>query len=62
MLRYLWPLLAPGGVMFSQDGHLPLVLDVLKDEAFWRGELRCGPPEIIGMGRKKLVWFRKPVD
>jgi O-methyltransferase len=61
-LKYLWPLLVPGGVIFSQDGHLPLVLDVLRDKIFWHGELGCGPPEVIGMGRKKLVWFRKPVD
>jgi O-methyltransferase len=60
-LKYLWPLLAPGGVIFSQDGHLPLVLDVLRDKAFWQSELGCGPPEVIGLGLKKLVWFRKLV-
>jgi len=60
-LKYLWPLLAPGGVMFSHDGHLPLVLDVFRDKAFWQRELGCSPPEVIGMGQNKLVWFRKPV-
>ena len=49
-------------VIFSQDGHLPLVLNVLRNKAFWHGELGCAPPEVVGMGWKKLVWLRKPVD
>ena len=33
-LRYLWPLLVPGGVLFSQDGHLPLVLEGFDERRF----------------------------
>lgn len=34
-LRYLYPLMIPGGCLYSQDGHLPLVIDVFEDDAFW---------------------------
>jgi O-methyltransferase len=58
-LKWLWPLLVPGGVLFSQDGHLPLVLDVFDDEDFWRRELRTSKPLIYGFGTSKLIWCRK---
>lgn len=59
-LKYLYPLLVPGGIIFSQDGHLPLVLDVLKDEDFWRKEVGCPRPSIEGLGTRKLVKIVKP--
>ena len=46
-LKYLWPLLPPGGVVFSQDGHLPLVLEVFEDREFWETELGTPPPERV---------------
>jgi O-methyltransferase len=58
-LKYLWPLLTPGGIIFSQDGHLPLVLKVLADTDFWNKELGCVSPEVVGMGKQQLVWFVK---
>ncbi len=58
-LRYLYPLLSPGGFIYSQDGHLPLVIDVLRDEAFWR-EVGGVAPVIAGLGRDKLVRISKP--
>ena len=54
-LKHLYPRLAPGGVLFSQDGHLPLVIELLRDETFWREEVGCRPPAIEGLGRRKLV-------
>jgi O-methyltransferase len=59
-LRYLWPLLEPGGVLYSQDGHLPLVLKAYHDQRFWEDEIRCPPPEIHGCGKGKVIWMRKP--
>jgi O-methyltransferase len=58
-LKWLWPLLVPSGVLFSQDGHLPLVLDVFDDEDFWRRELRTSKPLVHGFGTSKLIWCRK---
>jgi O-methyltransferase len=54
-IKYLYPLLEPGGVMFSQDGHLPLVIDVLDDDNFWQQEVGCAKPRMFGLGKKKLV-------
>ncbi len=59
-IKYLYPLLEPGGVMFSQDGHLPLVIDVLNDDHFWEQEVGCAKPPISGLGKKKLVKIVKP--
>jgi O-methyltransferase len=64
-LRYLYPLLRSGGALFSQDGHLPLVVEVLGDESFWRDEVGYEPPTLEGLGGQKLVRMIKveqPVD
>lgn len=59
-LKYLYPLLVPGGVLYSHDGHLPLVREVLTDDAFWRDEVGFPRPPIEGLGERKLVVIRKP--
>jgi O-methyltransferase len=59
-LKYLYPLLIPGGVLLSQDGHLPLVLDVFRDEDFWKNEVHCEMPCIEGLGASKLLKIVKP--
>jgi O-methyltransferase len=58
-IRYLYPLLIPGGVLFSQDGHLPWVIRLLDDDTFWRDEVGTDKPAIEGLGRKKLLAMRK---
>ena len=40
-LQYLYPLLIPGGIICSQDGDFPLVIEVFKDKLFW-DELTIG--------------------
>lgn len=58
-LKYLYPLLSPGGAIYSQDGDFPLVIDVFKDEKFWIEELGCSTiPEMEGLG-KKITIIRK---
>lgn len=59
-LKYLYPLLEPGGTLCSQDGHLPLVIELLDDDDFWRSEVGCEKPEIFGLGTEKLVTIIKP--
>ncbi len=54
-LKYLYPLLEPGGVLFSQDGHLPLVIDVFDNDRFWWNEVGCKKPQIFGLGKKTLI-------
>lgn len=58
-LKHLWPLLIPGGVIFSQDGHLPLVLDVFEDDRFWSGEVGVPKPTPMNVGTNKLIWVQK---
>ena len=53
-LKYLYPLIMPGGFLTSQDGHLPLVANVLLD---WQKE---NDVTFTGLGTQKLVWFCKP--
>ena len=59
-LKYLYPLLQPGGFLFSQDGHLLPVLEVFLDARFWHEELGTAMPTIHGAGRKTIIWLRKP--
>jgi len=60
-LKYLWPLLVPGGYLFSQDGHLPLVLEIFGDDRFWTDELGSSKPAIHGFGTEQLIWMQKPL-
>jgi O-methyltransferase len=60
-LKYLYPLLSPGGHLFSQDGHLPLVIETLRDPDFWMNEVGYAPPHFEGLGSRKLVMARKPL-
>jgi len=34
-IEFFYPLLVRGGAMFSQDGHLPWIVDLMKNEEFW---------------------------
>jgi O-methyltransferase len=56
-LAAVWPLLRPGGVVFSQDAHLRGVVALLGDAAFW-ASLGTPAPRIEGLGREKLVALR----
>ena len=52
-LQYLYPLLMPGGIICSQDGDFPLVIELFKDKSFWDDEMKNYPKPIIqGLGRK----------
>ena len=59
-LKYLYPLLSPGGYVYSQDGHLPLVIKLLRDERFWEEEVGHPRPRFEGLGERKLVRAQKP--
>jgi len=59
-LKYLYPLLVPGGALYSQDGHLPLVIDVFSSNTFWHHEVGLAQPHIEGLGIRKLIWATKP--
>lgn len=54
-LKFLYPLIVPGGVLYSQDGDTPLVIEVFDDGKFWEKEVGCKKPNIEGLGKKKLL-------
>lgn len=54
-LKYLFPRLQPGGVIFSQDGHLPHIIKLLDDDRFWEEEIGRKKPPIEGLHKQKLV-------
>ncbi len=60
-LRYLFPLLVPGGVLLSHDGHLPDVIQLYDDDDFWENEVGCKKPVIEGLGTRKLLKIKKRV-
>jgi O-methyltransferase len=58
-IRHLWPHLSPGGLLYSQDGHLDEIVTLLRDPAFWAGVDEPRPPRFDGLGRQKMVVARK---
>lgn len=51
-LEALVPNLRPGGVIFSQDGHLTETVRLLQDPQFLK---RLGPVRVYGLGQDKLI-------
>lgn len=58
-IKYLYPLLEPGGYLYSQDGHLPLIIDLFNDKEFWENEVCVRKPVVQGLGRQKLIRIKK---
>jgi O-methyltransferase len=54
-LHYLYPLTSPGGVIYSQDAHFPWIIELFRDEAFWKNEVGIAKPNIEGLGELKFV-------
>jgi O-methyltransferase len=57
-LHYLYPLAAPGGIIFSQDAHFPWIIALLDDDAFWQKEIGVKKPLMEGLGHSKFVAIR----
>ena len=57
-LVQLVPRLRPGGVIFTQDGHIRAIAALLADACFWRTEVGVAPPAIAGVGKKKFLAIR----
>ena len=61
-IKYLYPQLVPGGILYSQDGHLPLVIDVFNNEKFWRHKKLAMQDPILDLGKKKLIKLVKNIN
>lgn len=60
-LRYLYPLLVPGGTIFSHEGHLPLCIAAMSDDRFWSEVIGFRRPDMPDLGTRKLVRITKPL-
>jgi O-methyltransferase len=58
-LKYLYPCVIPGGSIYSQDGHLTLVIEVFEDREFWNREFGTEPPSVEGIRERKLIKLTK---
>jgi O-methyltransferase len=54
-LKYLYPLVVKGGVIYSQDAHFPWIIELLQDQNFWRDEIGVAKPPMENLGHSKLV-------
>jgi O-methyltransferase len=54
-LANLYPLMQKGGIIFSQDGHFPWIIELLEDDNFWQSEIGVEKPLMEGLGSSKLV-------
>ncbi|MBI2372848.1 MAG: class I SAM-dependent methyltransferase [Deltaproteobacteria bacterium] len=54
-IKAIYPRLRPGGVLFTQDGHLRKIAELLGSERFWREEVGVEVPRIEGLMKKKLL-------
>lgn len=59
-LQYLYPLLVPGGTIFSHEGHLPLCIAAMSDDRFWTDVVGSPRPDMPDLGTRKLVRITKP--
>lgn len=60
-LKYFWPLMLPGAKVYSQDGHIPLVIELFEDESFWCDELGCeAKPRLVRYKDLLLLEVTKP--
>ena len=59
-IKYIWPLLEPGGVIYSQDAHLTDIIDLFADEDFWRNEVGVEPPVVSRLYKDQLLFATKP--
>ncbi len=59
-LRYLYPRLSSGGLVFSQDAHLEPIVELFENETFWRDISGLAPPKFVGLHREKMVYAWKP--
>lgn len=61
-LKYLYPLLQPGCVLYTHDDGLARVREVFADEKFWKGELGVPVPVIEARLSKTMARIRKPAS
>lgn len=49
-LKYLWPLLVDGGVLFTHEAIQREMFSIFHDDEWWHSNLECAPPGLVGGG------------
>jgi O-methyltransferase len=49
-LKYLWPRLVEGGVLFTHEAMQREIFSIFHDDEWWRRNLGCAPPGLVGGG------------
>jgi O-methyltransferase len=49
-LKYLWPQLVEGGVLFTHEANQREISSLFDDEGWWHRELKCSAPGLVGGG------------
>ena len=49
-VRYLWPLLADGGVFYTHEAMHTEIASLFYSQSWWRQNLACDPPGLVGAG------------
>lgn len=58
-LKYLWPLLQEGGYLFTHEARQLQFAKLFFDDAWWRSELGCAAPGLIGAGSGLPAGFNR---
>jgi O-methyltransferase len=58
-LKYFYPLVIPGSIIFSHDGHIPLCVEAVNDENFWLKDVGVPKPRMEGFGTSRLAKIYK---
>lgn len=59
VLKSLYKNVSKEGYIISQDAHIPLVINLLKDENFWSNDLGEQKPNIKNLGKSRIICFQK---
>ncbi len=54
-LHYLYPLMQKDGVIYSQDAHFPWIIELLRNNNFWKYDIGVNKPRMENLGSSKLV-------
>jgi O-methyltransferase len=49
-LKWLWPRLVDGGVLFTHEATQREIFSIFSDQEWWYRELNCEPPGLVGGG------------
>lgn len=59
VLTGIYQFVSDGGIIMSQDCHIPRVLELFSSKEFWVTDLGIDPPSINGLNKNRICWFTK---